>query len=325
MRKLLLSLLVIVIPLVLGACDTTEPVLKGINETVEVQCGSEFNLDQYLNENLKITDETDEGKVDYKLKDLEYKITCDDYVYNAETGNVETRDYGTYDVELVVKDESRNKAKLSFQLFLNPVEVEKGFYMYPDESAEGTFNVQGFCEIRNTSKQFLKLSNIKMKLMDKNGIVVYETDMPEFAPEYLSPGNSSYIMDEYGGWNIALNHEEDIADIDIDFDYDRDKKENDTTLDVGDFEINRSSDSFSATTIVMNPYDEGVEQYVILAGLYDKDGKLIGVIQSYGDTTSLAPKGKGKAKLGWLAESMVIPNKTKEAKGHAFVIRYDGE
>ena len=56
MRKLLLSLLVIVIPLVLGACDTTEPVLKGINETVEVQCGSEFNLDQYLNENLKITD-----------------------------------------------------------------------------------------------------------------------------------------------------------------------------------------------------------------------------------------------------------------------------
>lgn len=325
MRKVFLTLLVMVLPFVLGACDTTEPVLKGIDKTVEVQCGSEFNLDQYLNENLKITDETDEGKVDYKLKDLEYKITCDEYVYNAETGKVETGDYGTYDVELVVKDESRNKAKLSFQLFLNPVEVEKGFYMYTDESAEGTFNVQGFCEIKNTSEQFLKLSEIKMQLLDKDGITVYETEMPQYAPEYLSPGNSCYIVDEYGGWDIALNHEDDIADIIVNFEYSRDKKENDTTLEVGTIDMSLAGDSFSATTVVTNPYDKGVERYEILAGLYDKDGKLISVIRSYGDTTSLTSKGKGKAVLGWLPESMAIPDKAKEAKGQAFVISYEGE
>ena len=40
---------------------TKEPVLKGIGKTVEVQCGTKFNLDDYLNENLKIKDETDDG------------------------------------------------------------------------------------------------------------------------------------------------------------------------------------------------------------------------------------------------------------------------
>jgi len=54
MRKVFLALLVMVLPFVLGACDTTEPVLKGIDKTVEVQCGSEFNLDQYLMKILKL-------------------------------------------------------------------------------------------------------------------------------------------------------------------------------------------------------------------------------------------------------------------------------
>lgn len=282
-------------------------------------------IDQYLNENLKITDETDEGEVDYKLKDLEYKITCDEYVYNAETGNVETGDYGTYDVELVVKDESRNKAKLSFQLFLNPVEVEKGFYMYPDESAEGTFNVQGFCEIKNTSKQFLKLSNIRIQLLDEDGIVVYETDMPEYAPEYLSSGNSCYIMDDFGGWDVELNSADAIDEILVDFDYDRDKKENDTTLDVGEMEVSATSESFSASAVVTNPYSKGVDYYQILAGLYDEDGKLLAVMKSYGDTTSLSAEGKGKAKVSWGPESMAIPDKTKEVKGQARIITYEGE
>ena len=325
MKNCVATLMLLIVAFMMTACDTKEPVLKGIGKTVEVQCGIEFNLDDYLNENLKIKDETDEGSKEYKLKELEYSIKCDDEIYNEKTGDVKTDDYGTYDVKLTVKDESRNKATLEFQLFLNPVLVAKGTYTYPYDSAKGKFSVQGYCEIKNTSSQFLKLSDIRMQLIDKDGVVAYETDMPEYSTEYLLPGNSCYVMDELAGWNIEFNHEDDIADIIVDFNYSRDKIENDTTLEVGEMEVSSTSDHYEATAIVTNPYDKRVDYYMILAGMYNKEGKLIGIMKSYGDTTSLNPKGKGKAVLTWFAESMTIPDKTKEVRGQARVVTYNGK
>lgn len=324
-KNCVVMLILLMVVFMMTGCDTKEPVLKGIAKTVEVQCGTKFNLDDYLNENLKINDETDEGNKEYKLKDLEYSIKCDDVVYNEETGYVKTDDYGTFDVKLVVKDESGNKATLEFQLFLNPVVVTKGTYTYPDDSAKGNFSVQGYCEIKNTSSQFLKLNDIRMQLIDKDGVVVYETDMPDYSTEYLSPGNSCYVMDDFAGWNVELNHEDDIADIAVDFNYSRDKTENDTTLEVDKMEVRSTAERYEATAIVTNPYDKGVDYYMILAGMYDKEGKLIGIMKSYGDTTSLNPKGKGKAVLRWYAESMAIPDKTKDVKGQARVVTYQGE
>lgn len=318
-------LMLIMVVLMMTACDTKEPVLKGIGKKVQVQCGTEFNLDDYLNEKLKIKDETDDGIKEYNLKDLEYTIKCDEEIYNEETGDVKTGDYGTFDVKLAVKDESRNKATLEFQLFLNPVEVTKGTYTFPDDSAKGKFNVQGYCEIKNTSSQFLKLSDIRMQLIDKEDVVAYETDTPEYSTEYLSPGNSCYVMDELAGWDVEFNHEDDIADIVVDFDYSRDKTENDTTLEVGKMEAKKTDIGYEATATVTNSYDKGVDYYTILAGMYDKDGNLIGVMKSYGDTTSLNPKGKGKAVLGWFAESMAIPDRTKEVRGQARVVTFEGE
>ena len=325
MKNCVAMMMLLMVVFMMTACDTKEPVLKGIGKTVEVQCGSIFNLDDYLNENLKIKDDTDEGNKEYKLKELDYSIKCDDEVYNEETGDVKTDDYGTYDVKLAVKDESGNKTTLEFQLFLNPVLVTKGTYTYPDDSAKGKFNVQGYCEIKNTSSQFLKLSDIQMQLIDKDGVVAYETDMPEYSTEYLSSGNSCYVMDELAGWNIEFNHEDDIADIIVDFNYSRDKTENDTTLEVGKMEVSSTSNHYETTAIVTNPYDKGVDYYMILAGMYDKEGKLIGIMRSYGDTTSLKPRGKGKAVLTWFAESMAIPDKTKEVRGQARVVTYQGE
>ena len=262
---------------------------------------------------------------EYKLKDLEYTIKCDEEIYNEETGDVKTDDHGTFDVKLAVKDESRNKATLEFQLLLNPVEVTKGTYTYPDDSAKGKFGVQGYCEIKNTSSQFLKLSDICMQLIDKEGVVAYKTDMPAYSTEYLSSGDSCYVMDELGGWDIEFNHEDDIADIVIVFDYSRDKKENDTTLEVGKMEAKTTDIGYEATATVTNPYSKGVDSYEILAGLYDKDNQLIGVMRTYGDTTSLNPKGKGKVVLSWYADSMAIPDKTKEVRGHARVVTFKGE
>lgn len=324
-KNCVVMLILLMVVFMMTGCDTKEPVLKGIGKIVEVQCGTEFNLDDYLNENLKINDETDEGSKDYKLKDLEYFIKCDDEIYNEETGNVETDDYGTYDVKLTVKDESGNRATLEFQIFLNPVLVIKGTYTYPDDGAKGKFSVQGYCEIKNTSSQFLKLSDIRMQLIDKDGVTAYETDMPDYSSEYLSPGNSCYVMDDFAGWNIEFNHEDDIADIVVDFNYSRGKTENDTTLEVEKIEVSSSADRYEATATVANPYDKGVDYYMILAGMYDKEGKLIGVMREYGGTTSLNPKGRGKAVLKWIAESMAVPDKTEEVRGQARIVTYQGE
>ena len=82
MKNCVVLLMLIMVVFMMTACDTKEPVLKGIGKTVEVQCGTEFNLDDYLNENLKIKDETDDGMKEYKLKDLEYTIKCDEEIYN---------------------------------------------------------------------------------------------------------------------------------------------------------------------------------------------------------------------------------------------------
>ena len=65
MKKSVVILMLMMAVFMMTACDTKKPVLKGIGKTVEVQCGTKFNLDDYLNENLKIKDETDDGMKEY--------------------------------------------------------------------------------------------------------------------------------------------------------------------------------------------------------------------------------------------------------------------
>lgn len=71
-------------------CDHTAPKVSGVGETIEMDCGTKLNLEDYLNENLSISDETDEGTVDYKFSEPEHTITDDDSIYNVETGDVDT-------------------------------------------------------------------------------------------------------------------------------------------------------------------------------------------------------------------------------------------
>ena len=104
-----ISVAIIMIATVFTGCDLKAPVINGIDSVIELDCNTEFNLKDYLIENVKITDETDEGIVDYNLTDLEYKISCDNSVYDEETGKFNTDKHGYYDVELSVKDMSHNK------------------------------------------------------------------------------------------------------------------------------------------------------------------------------------------------------------------------
>lgn len=99
-RKALFFLLGVLICFGLTGCDREAPAISGIDSAVELDCGTDFNLKSYLIENVKITDETDDGIVNYNLSELEYTITCDRTAYNAETGELNTEKFGNYNVEL---------------------------------------------------------------------------------------------------------------------------------------------------------------------------------------------------------------------------------
>ena len=53
-----------------------------VEELVKIDCGTLFNIKDYLNERITITN-TDKS-VEYKLSDFDYTVDCPETVYNAD-------------------------------------------------------------------------------------------------------------------------------------------------------------------------------------------------------------------------------------------------
>lgn len=137
----------VVICVSLTGCDREAPVISGINSVIELDCGTKFNLENYLNENVDIADETDDGSVQYKLSELEHTIKCNGDVYNAETGEFNTEQFGNYDVELSVKDKSNNNTTFAFTVKLNPLHINSSLEEVVEMDCGAIFNVNDyFCE-----------------------------------------------------------------------------------------------------------------------------------------------------------------------------------
>lgn len=319
-KKIMLIIVAVMACFIFAGCDRSEPVVKGVDKTLNIQCGTDFNLDEYLNENLKIKDETDDGMKKYSLKDLEYEIACDEKVYDAESGKVNTKEFGKFDVELTVKDESGNKAVKNFKLKLNPLEIEKGYYVYEDETEDSGLSLLGYGEITNTSGKLLKLNEINVQYFDKDGVMACGNDMPNFSQQYLAEGESAYVYDTFAHTDTIIEDESDIASIDISVKYSKGKKEDSTTLECSECEITNgysyNVSGFAATTTVTNPFKRKVNAYA-LAGLYDKDGKLIGAMNSM-DQPSIGKSGKARITLSWLPDSTSRPDKTVTVKARAY-------
>lgn len=128
----------------LTGCDREAPVISGIDSVIELDCGTKFNLEDYLNENVNITDETDEGSVQYKLSELEHTIKCSGDVYNAETGKFNTEQFGNYDAELSVKDKSNNNATFAFTVKLNPLHINSSLEEVVEMDCGTIFNVNDY-------------------------------------------------------------------------------------------------------------------------------------------------------------------------------------
>ena len=134
----------LVICVSLTGCDREAPVISGIDSVIELDCGTKFNLEDYLNENIDITDETDDGSVQYKLSELEHMIKCNGDVYNADTGEFNTEQFGNYDVELSVKDKSNNNTTFAFTVKLNPLHMSSSLEVVVEIDCGAIFNVNDY-------------------------------------------------------------------------------------------------------------------------------------------------------------------------------------
>ena len=313
----------------LTGCDRSAPELNGVDETIEVMCGTDFNIEDYLNDNLQIKDETDDGTAEYKLSDLEHSITCEGSIYDEETGKIDTGDFGKFDFTLTVKDEAGNKSDFAFALKLNPLDIEKGFYVYKDDVSSGGFSVLGYCGFSNKSEKYLQIESVEFEYLDSEGTTVCSNDMSEYTPEYVAPGKDGYAQDTYASTEAIIKDPDDVAEVKVDIKYSKAKKEDDNTLIVGDMEMIHNYDynvsGFAAETTVENPYAKKAENYMLLAGMYDSDGNLIGVMDAMMNSENVSAQGKAKTIAVWLPDSTERPDKTKEVRGCAHVTEFEGE
>ena len=144
-KKALLCIgIALVICVGLTGCDREAPVIIGIDSVIELNCGIKFNLEDYLNENADITDETDDGPIQYKLSELEHTIKCNEDVYNVETGEFNTGQSGNYDVELSVKDKSNNNTTFAFTINLNPLHMNSSLEEFVEMDCGAIFNVNDY-------------------------------------------------------------------------------------------------------------------------------------------------------------------------------------
>lgn len=420
-KKVLLCIgTALVICVNLTGCDREAPVISGIDSVIELDCGTKFNLKDYLNENADITDETDDGSVQYELSELEYTIKCSGDVYNAETGEFNTEQFGNYDVELSVKDRSNNNTTyaftvklnplhmnsnleevvemdcgvlfnvndyfsenikivnlaenaeyklddfdytincdetvyntasgkldtgrfgeyhavltinsksfesniVSFDIKLNPLAIEKGYYVYKNDFAPG-YDYLGFCEYKNTSVENLMVTSIEFQFFDKDGVMVGSSDSPDYSREYVAGGESGYALDTFASFGMPISSANEIADVEVNIKFKKPDEADNTSLEVGDMEITNDYEynvsGFAGITVITNPYDKDIEYYQLLAGMYDGEGNLIGVMDSM-NFDGINANSKSRTTASWLPDSREIPDITKELKASARVTLFD--
>lgn len=319
-KTMVLLICMVFVCLCFTGCDREAPALSGIDDLVEIQCGTDFNLKEFLNSSLEISDKISKDEtITYKLEELDYDIECDNSIFDNETGEINTEDFGTFKVKVTVSDKSKNKSTLEFDLFLNPLVIEKGYYVYKNDF-DDQFSVLGYCEYKNVSGEMLQIDQIKFEYFDKENIKLSDSDMPNSSPKFLKGKTSGYAVDTFASFNMVLDDQDDISSVDVKIDYSKGKDEDSTTLDVGEvtaihnYQYNVSH--FAGEAVVTNPTDKNFEDINFLCGLYDSDNKLIGVMDSM-DSVEIDAKSKVKIIACWLPDPKEIPNKVVSIKGIA--------
>lgn len=107
--------------------DTTAPKISGIkpNEKLSITCGTKFNLKEYLDDNIKITDDVSGGIKEYDIRVI--KDVVDDVteksLYNSASGEITTIVDDVLEFEISAKDSAGNEAVVKISIELLPVHL----------------------------------------------------------------------------------------------------------------------------------------------------------------------------------------------------------
>ncbi len=118
--------------------DKTAPNIIGITEgeVLEIQFNEEYNLKDYLNKNVSVTDDVS-GEI------TDYKINTESTIYDPDNGKIDTKKDGTFSFSLVAADEAENKASVNFSVHIDALlritaDTEFPLVMYDGELGKYT-------------------------------------------------------------------------------------------------------------------------------------------------------------------------------------------
>ena len=107
--------------------DTTAPKISGIkpNEKLSITCGTEFDLKEYLDDNIKITDDVSGEIKEYDIRVIKdvVDVVTGKSVYNSDSGEITTVEDGTLEFEISAKDSAGNEAAVKMNIELLPVHL----------------------------------------------------------------------------------------------------------------------------------------------------------------------------------------------------------
>lgn len=107
--------------------DTTAPKISGIkpNEKLSITCGTEFNLKECLDDNIKITDDVSGEIKEYDIRVIKdvVDVVTGKSVYNSDSGEITTVEDGTLEFEISAKDSAGNEAAVKMNIELLPVHL----------------------------------------------------------------------------------------------------------------------------------------------------------------------------------------------------------
>ena len=107
--------------------DTTAPKISGIkpNEKLSITCGTEFNLKEYLDDNIKITDDVSGEIKEYDIRVIKdvVDVVTGKSVYNSASGEITTIVDSVLEFEISAKDSAGNEAVVKMDIELLPVHL----------------------------------------------------------------------------------------------------------------------------------------------------------------------------------------------------------
>lgn len=182
--------------------------------------------------------------------------------------------------------------------------TQQDYYIY-DEFGDGTsYGALCYAELTNNSNNTLQITNAVVTLYDANDVSLGECDFPDIAPSIIKPGEKGILYDSSGSLSFAIENPDSVASMEIELDYsevgdDANSLNVEDETIINDYQYNVSG--MGVQCVVENPYDKNVEYYILLAGMYDSEGKLIGVCNS-SDSSSIKAGEKIHSVASWLPD-----------------------